>query len=66
MNRREFMALTAAGFASYALGPGSGNAGRDQSQKMEIKAVAFDAFRSLIQGRSSPWQRNFSPVMVPR
>jgi 2-haloacid dehalogenase len=44
MNRREFMALTAAGFASYALGPGSGNAGRDQSQKMEIKAVAFDAF----------------------
>ena len=44
MNRREFMALAAAGIASCALGPGSGNAGRDQAPKMEIKAVAFDAF----------------------
>lgn len=44
MNRREFMALAASGLASYALGPGSGNAGRDQAPKMEIKAIAFDAF----------------------
>jgi 2-haloacid dehalogenase len=44
MNRREFMAVTAAGLASCALGPRSGNAGRDQAPKMKIKAIAFDAF----------------------
>ena len=49
MNRREFMALTAAGLASRALGQHSGNAGRDQTPKihapkLKIKAIAFDAF----------------------
>jgi 2-haloacid dehalogenase len=49
MNRREFMALTAAGLASSALGQRSGNAGSGQTPKiqaprMKIKAIAFDAF----------------------
>jgi 2-haloacid dehalogenase len=44
MNRREFMALTAAGLASCALGSRSGNASRDQVPKTKIKAIAFDAF----------------------
>ena len=49
MNRREFMALTAAGLASSALGQRSGNAGSGQTPKMQapkmkIKAIAFDAF----------------------
>jgi 2-haloacid dehalogenase len=44
MNRREFMALTAAGLASCALGPQSGDPGRDQAPKTKIKAIAFDAF----------------------
>lgn len=48
MDRREFMAFTAAGVASYALGQGLG-AGRDQAPKIQtpkikIKAIAFDAF----------------------
>ncbi|MBZ5493621.1 MAG: haloacid dehalogenase type II [Acidobacteriia bacterium] len=44
MNRREFVALTAAGLASCALGPRSGDPGRDQAAKTKIKAIAFDAF----------------------
>jgi 2-haloacid dehalogenase len=44
MNRREFMALTAVGVASRALGPRSGDPGRDQAAKTKIKAIAFDAF----------------------
>ncbi|MGZ4841189.1 MAG: haloacid dehalogenase type II [Candidatus Angelobacter sp.] len=44
MNRREFMALTASGLASCALGMRSGNTGRDQAPKTKIKAIAFDAF----------------------
>ena len=44
MNRREFVALAAAGLVSCALRPGSGNAGRDQSPKTDIEAIAFDAF----------------------
>ena len=44
MNRRKFMALTAAGLASRALGRRSGNAERDHAPKMKIKAIAFDAF----------------------
>ncbi|OAI57056.1 haloacetate dehalogenase [Acidobacteria bacterium SCGC AG-212-P17] len=44
MNRREFLALTAAGIASRALVPHSGNAGRDQAPQAKIKAIAFDAF----------------------
>lgn len=48
MDRREFMALTAAGLASYALGRRAGD-GRDQAPKIQtpkikIKAIAFDAF----------------------
>jgi 2-haloacid dehalogenase len=38
------MALTAAGLASCALGPRSGDPGRDQVPKTKIKAIAFDAF----------------------
>jgi 2-haloacid dehalogenase len=44
MNRRRFMALSAAGLASCALGPQSGNASSDHAPKAKIKAVAFDAF----------------------
>ncbi|MGZ4866905.1 MAG: haloacid dehalogenase type II [Candidatus Angelobacter sp.] len=44
MNRREFMALTASGLASCALGMRSGNTGRGQAPKTKIKAIAFDAF----------------------
>src|SRR5215472_3137307 len=42
MNRREFMALTAAGLASCASGIHSGNPAKDQAAN--IKAIAFDAF----------------------
>jgi 2-haloacid dehalogenase len=44
MNRREFMALTATGLASCALGPRSGNTSTDRAPKTKIKAIAFDAF----------------------
>ena len=44
MNRREFIALTSTGLASCALGPRSGNVGRDQAPKTKIKAIAFDSF----------------------
>lgn len=45
MNRREFMALAAAaGLASCALGPRSGNRGGDPAPNTKIKAIAFDAF----------------------
>ena len=44
MNRREFMALTTAGFALFAFGPRSGNARRDHAPKAKIRAIAFDSF----------------------
>lgn len=44
MNRREFVALTAAGLVSWASGMRSGNASKDQAPKTKIKAIAFDAF----------------------